>query len=206
MIGGFVASENGGSIEEWLYGGAGFGFANTGGGPVGGGYDPGWSVDTLLTPGGGTVTVGTPIGSVGVQTGGSAPGADPRRATTQIVDSAEAFFKQNLSEFQRGTKSAAQALRDFDSVWEQMRSALLNWGSVGQRALAERDRTYAAGQYLRWDWLAWYRDPIAGYSGSRPGEGVGLSGSVTEMVEQVKRGGLAPLVVIGVLALLAIRK
>lgn len=97
-------------------------------------------------------------------------------ATTQIVNQAAVLLKQNLdawNSLSAQDKTAAnqqQALANFDGVWQQVVQACNNTAyshgsdatglSPGARCVADRAGT-AHGGNGKYDWYAYYRDPIA---------------------------------------------
>ena len=62
-------------------------------------------------------------------------------------------------------RTASDAIAFFDNGMDKMRVDMYAFGAQGVRSYAERDRRAENGQYLRWDWLAYYRDPIVQNSG-----------------------------------------
>ena len=89
-------------------------------------------------------------------------GPKQKRATTAIVNDLEPLLKQNLDAYLSGPRTSADqaaALKNFDDAWEWLASsqALGNpeMGNPGQWAIGDRNR---GG---KWDWFAYYRDPIA---------------------------------------------
>jgi hypothetical protein len=92
-------------------------------------------------------------------------------ATTQIVNQAEVFLKQNLSAWQalsasQKTPEAQQAaLMNFDNVWNQVLQACGSgqYGSAGQACIADRQQGGCHYQVNGkcWNWFSGYRDPIA---------------------------------------------
>ena len=93
-------------------------------------------------------------------------------ATTQIVDQAEAFARQNLAAWQALTPSektpeAQQAaLMNFDNLWNQVLQACGSgqYGTAGQACIADRQAgacKYKGADGQCWNWFVGYRDPIA---------------------------------------------
>jgi hypothetical protein len=94
-------------------------------------------------------------------------------ATSAIVNQAEQFLKQNLAAWQalpakqRTPATQAQALANFDGVWQQVVQACEGtgqYGTAGQACVGDRQRGAChyqpqPGQY--WNWFVGYRDPIA---------------------------------------------
>lgn len=91
--------------------------------------------------------------------GGGAPSTDEQ--LTAIVDAAERLLKANLAQFEQGSISASQGVSTAWSLMNQMVSKCLAYGTRGQNAAAERDRRIDPS-LVRWDWIAWYIDPITG--------------------------------------------
>ncbi len=92
----------------------------------------------------------------------SRKGPEQRRITTEIVNELEPLLKANLEGYRAGPRtraSQAAALANFDSAWAYLSSeqACGNpaMGNPGRACIADRQR---GG---RWDWFAYYRDPIA---------------------------------------------
>jgi hypothetical protein len=92
-------------------------------------------------------------------------------ATTQIVNQAEVFMKQNLSAWQslptaQKTVSTQQAaLANFDAIWAQVVQACSNpqYGTAGQNCIADRQRGGCHYQVNGecWNWFVGYRDVIS---------------------------------------------
>lgn len=76
---------------------------------------------------------------------------------TKVVDQIEPYLKQNLADFQAGNKSKADALAFFAAAWQQVVASCSDpsLGDAGKRCISDRQ---AGG---KWDWFAYYRDPIA---------------------------------------------
>lgn len=97
-------------------------------------------------------------------------------ATTQIVNQAETLLKQNLAAWQslsstdKTLANQTQALANFDGVWNQVVQACSNTAystgsdstgqSPGARCVADRAGVSHGGNG-KYDWYAYYRDPIA---------------------------------------------
>lgn len=85
--------------------------------------------------------------------------AQQKVAATQVVDSIEPFMAENRDAYLavRNRGAQEQALINFDAMWADVVRACSDpqLGSAGQRCINERQR---GG---RWDWFAYYRDPIA---------------------------------------------
>jgi hypothetical protein len=93
-------------------------------------------------------------------------------ATTEIVNQAELFLKQNLAAWQSlpaAQKTVANqqvALQVFDNIWAQVMQSCAGtqqYGSAGIACVADRQQGachwQANGQC--WNWFVGYRDPIA---------------------------------------------
>jgi hypothetical protein len=92
-------------------------------------------------------------------------------ATTQIVNQAEIFLKQNLGAWQaltpaeKTSQTQQAALMNFDNVWAQVVKACGSgqFASAGQACIADREQ--GACHYQNngqcWNWFVGYRDPIA---------------------------------------------
>lgn len=85
-----------------------------------------------------------------------------REATTQIVNELEPLLQQNLEGYLSGPRtpeSQQVALANFDAAWSWLVSSegcgTPNFGDPGRACIADRSR---GG---KWDWFAYYRDPIA---------------------------------------------
>jgi len=141
-----------------------------GGGGGGGGY--------------GGIDVGFPDINIGIG-GGGAPGSggapNVNQTLTQIVDGYEFQLKANLSRWQAGGVSSSSAVSTGWQIMDAMVSACLRYGAAGQKAAAERDRRIQPAM-LRWDWIAYYIDPITGGNTALPpvpGGGVNVSPGMT---------------------------
>lgn len=78
-----------------------------------------------------------------------------KEEATQVVDEAEVYLKQNLRLFQEGEVGAEEAASNFNNVWNYVVTMCKRvGGSPGERCISERER---GGRY---DWFAWYLDPI----------------------------------------------
>jgi hypothetical protein len=90
-------------------------------------------------------------------------------ATTQIVNQAELMLQQNLAAWQglspadKTPATQAQALQNFDAVWQQVVQACAGYGSAGQACVADRQRggCHYQNNGQCWNWFVGYRDPIA---------------------------------------------
>ena len=112
-------------------------------------------------------TVGGPVGiAIGAAVAGVSilisqlfkPDTDKIYATN-IVNAVEPYMKQNLAAWQGSTKTRSEqqvCLANFDYLWQRVVSSCQgNYGSAGVACVADRQR---GG---KWDWFAYYRDPIA---------------------------------------------
>jgi len=131
-------------------------FTGAGGGGGGGGWETGFPVPDVNI-------------DIGVGGGGGGGGAAPNlnQTLTQIVDGYEYQLKANLAQFQSGAKSGSAAVETGWQLMNAMVSACLRYGAAGQKAAAERDRRIAP-QMVRWDWIAYYIDPITGGNTALP--------------------------------------
>jgi len=135
-------------------------FTGAGGGGGGGGWESS-GPDGFTFP---DVNIG-----IGTGGGGGGGGAAPNlnQTLTQIVDGYEYQLKANLAQWQAGSKSASAAV---DTGWQLMNAmvaACLRYGAAGQKSAAERDRRISP-QMIRWDWIAYYIDPITGGNTALP--------------------------------------
>ncbi len=83
-----------------------------------------------------------------------------KEAASKIVDAVEPYMKQNLAAWNESTKTKAeqvQALANFDSLWKTVLSKESDpsLGDAGKRGISDRS---PGG---KWDWFAYYRNPIA---------------------------------------------
>lgn len=152
--------------DDWFDSGShyDFGFTNGGGGGGGGGWDAG----------GGIVIDFPPLGGGGGG-GGGAPSLN--QTLTQIVDSYEYQLKGNLANWGNNLITAEAAISEGWKLINGMVSACLAYGAAGSKAAAERDRRINPAQ-LRWDWVAYYIDPITGGNTTLPpvpGGGVNIT-------------------------------
>lgn len=94
-------------------------------------------------------------------------GPKQKVATTQIVDAVEPLLAENLRGYLAGERTVsaqAQALANFDAGWSYVveHCQIPEMGNPGKACVADRQR---GG---RWDWFAYYRDPIANDAGVKP--------------------------------------
>lgn len=150
----------GGGGDLWGGGAWGAGFTDPYGGIGAGGG---------VTSGSGFPLPQISIGFGGSGGGGSQVGGAPtlNQTLTQIVDQHEQALIANLSEFQNGAKPADGAISTGWSLMNSMVTGVARYGSQGQKAAAERDRRINPAQ-LRWDWIAYYIDPITGGPSTLP--------------------------------------
>lgn len=148
--------------------------------------------------------VGPVVAGVSLAIGLIASRKGPRQkiAATQIVDELEPELKRNLEGYFSGPRtvsSQAQALANFDQAWAILTSSdyLGNpeLGEPGRRGIKDRSREG------KWDWFAYYRDPIEADTEVRPDP------TVTEQLgESLGLGlekGISPALIAGVLLLVA---
>lgn len=124
------------------------GFASGGGGGFNGygGTAPGGGISFIFPSGG----------------GGSAPRPPSTSQTlTAIVNEFERQMQANLAAWQQQQRSAESAISTGWQILDAMVSACYRYGAEGMKAAAERDRRIDPGR-LRWDWAAYYIDPITG--------------------------------------------
>ena len=83
-------------------------------------------------------------------------------AATRIVNELEPYLKKNVADYQaisspRPSSVQQAALAVFDQVWNTVVTQCSNGslGDAGARCISDRQR---GG---KWDWFAYYRDPIA---------------------------------------------
>lgn len=132
-----------------------------------------------------------------------------KTATTQIVNQAEPYLKQNVAAFlslPSPTQSEqAQALQNFDDIWAQVVKACGSgqYEDAGQRCIGDRS---AGGQ---WDWFAYYRDPIATANNVVPNPAASIAGAgallsnVFSGLASGAGGLLLPALLIGALVLVS---
>jgi hypothetical protein len=134
---------------------------------------------------------------------------DQRIATTEIVNRLEILLRNNRDAFLNGPRTAADqqaALATFDSGMDWLASPSgcgnIAYSRAGLNCVNERQRG------AKFDWYAWYRDPIANAEVSGPGLVVsGTNGSgATSAILPATANNLTvginwPLLAIGLLAL-----
>lgn len=156
---------------------SGFGGGENGFGNFGGGYgyfdasgnpDP-WGVAPLspfLSTGSGGGGVALPgLGGINIQIpglgGGGSSVPDTSEQLTALVNAAERELQWNLGEWQAQGIGAQQAIERAWSILNTLIPRLYRYGPEGINAAAERDRRIDPSR-LRWDWIAYYIDPING--------------------------------------------
>ncbi len=142
----------------------GGGFGSTGGG-------------TNTQPGGGI--------AINIGSGGGAPRPpSTNEKLTVIVDGYESQLRANLAQWTVGGLGASAALGLGWQIMDAMVTACRQYGAAGEKTAAERDRRINPAM-LRWDWIAYYIDPITGGQTTLPpvpgggATGVGTGGNST---------------------------
>lgn len=102
-----------------------------------------------------------------VTIGGSPGSPDVRRILTDIANSSEAALQANLQSYQTGQISADAAISTAWDILNKMTSAMLQYGEQGRISAAERDRRIDP-RFLRWDYVAYYIDPISQLATGKP--------------------------------------
>lgn len=131
---------------------SGLSFISTGGGGGGGWFDglfggsPGSGINVNLGGSGG---------------GGGASGPDVKQVLTALANQHEQALQANLGAWQAGQLSAEEALSQGWGLMDSFTAKARQYGSQGELSAAERDRRINPA-YLRWDWIAYYLDPITG--------------------------------------------
>jgi hypothetical protein len=125
----------------------------------GGGWGDSW-------PDKSTVSIGfnLPVGGSG---GGSMP--DVKEILTAIANQSEDALKSNLAAFTQNQIGASQAIDNAWNILNRMTASMLQYGSQGMISAAERDRRVDP-RYLRWDYIAYYIDPISQKAYGKPAE------------------------------------
>lgn len=144
-------------------------FAPTGGGLSGGtfGGSPGSGISINIGGGGGSF-------------GGGAAGPDVKQILTQLANQAEAALQGNLGAWQANQLATDTAIARAWDIMDRFVSECLRYGQQGQLSAAERDRRINPA-YLRWDWVAYYIDPMTGGNTALPpvpGGGTNVGGIV----------------------------
>jgi hypothetical protein len=126
----------------------------------------------------------------------SRKGPAQKVAATKIVDQIEPQLKANVEAYMSGPRtrsSQAQALSNYDAAWQYVISpdALGNpeLGNPGKVGIADRDR---GG---KWDWFAYYRDPIANDPNVRDD-----TAAIADTISQATQGKLGWALGLGLLA------
>ncbi len=123
------------------------------------GAQSGWWLSAAAVPVIGAAVAGV---TLGLQLLFNRKAPKQKRITTQIVNELEPHLKNNLDAYLSGPRtraSQAAALKNFDDAWAWLASAEAcgnqDLGNPGKACIADRSR---GG---KWDWFAYYRDPIA---------------------------------------------
>lgn len=98
--------------------------------------------------------VGALTALVGTFVGGGCGPTCPE--ATNVVNQAEPVLKQNLQAFLAGQIDKTTALSNFDQVWQSVVTACNQIPAPGGRDCI-KDRQQGG----KWDWFAYYRNPIA---------------------------------------------
>jgi hypothetical protein len=123
----------------------------------GGGWGEPWP-DSGGSSGGSGVTIGFTMPVKLPSTGGSGP--DVKQVLTNLANSTEAQMKQTLGAWQQGQIGADAAIERQWTLLNGMVQQMMRYGSQGMLSAAERDRRIDPSR-LRWDWIAYYIDPIS---------------------------------------------
>lgn len=102
---------------------------------------------------------------IGLIFGKSKTGIEKEKGT-QVVNQAEPLLKQNLAAWKASGKTIAeqqQALANFDQIWAQVVAGCQQNSPDVSSCYTDRQR---GG---KWDWFAYYRDPIANDPGVKQG-------------------------------------
>lgn len=145
--GGISWSDNGGFMSDYFSG-----FGSDSGGWFGGIFGN--------NPGGG---LNIDLGGLGdILTGGGGGGVpDTSETLTQIVNGYEAALQANLAAWQQQQIGTSNAIERGWALMNQLVQRCTAYGAEGLKAVAERDRRVDPAR-LRWDWIAYYIDPING--------------------------------------------
>lgn len=127
---------------------------STSGGPTytGGGGGGFW--DDLFNFG------GNPGSGISVSLPGSS-GPSVNQTLTALVNAAEAALQANLAAWRAQQTGTDAALSNGWRILNDVVARLTGMGAQGVKSAAERDRRIDPSQ-LRWDWIAYYLDPITG--------------------------------------------
>jgi hypothetical protein len=126
---------------------------------IGGG---GWP-DINIGGGWPDINIALPIGGAG----GAPRPPDVKQALTRITDASAAALEANLRAYQAGQVDASSAAARAWDIFNRWLQQVLQYGSQGRITAEERDRRLNSPR-LRWDWIAYYIDPIPG-AGAAPG-------------------------------------
>lgn len=89
--------------------------------------------------------------------GGGGPSA--AESLSDLANATEAQLQANLAAYRSGQLSGSDAAARGWQLLNSMVSRMLSAGSIGRKSAAERDRRIDPAM-LRWDWIAYYLDPI----------------------------------------------
>lgn len=92
--------------------------------------------------------------------GGNRP-PDAKEQLTSIANGAEQQMRGNLAQWQAGQLSRDAAIAQAWKILNDTVSRMMQYGAQGRVSAAERDRRIDPSM-LKWDWAAYYIDPIAG--------------------------------------------
>lgn len=85
---------------------------------------------------------------------------DVKEILTNIANNAEAALRANLEAYRQNQISGDAAITRGWQLLDGMTSAMLQYGTQGRISAAERDRRVDPS-LLRWDYIAYYIDPIS---------------------------------------------
>lgn len=182
-------------------------------GSFGGGYSNAFSPSIDIGYGGGGLSVGTQIPGSGINVGVTIPtggggGYQPnvKELLTSIVNSYEAALKTNLASWQAQQISGEAALEKGWAILNEMVVRLRQYPPNGELAAAQRDRRINPA-LLKWDYIAYYLDPITGGPSVLQPLPTG-SGGVTPGVTIQQPFGVDPitLVLIGLAVFLVLKR
>lgn len=121
----------------------------------------------FFSAGGGSVQIGSGDWSVGFTLPSPGPSGptgpslgDVKRILTDLANAAEQTLRDNLGRWQAGQIAAGDAIATGWRILDDFVRRALAYGPQGQISAAERDRRINPAM-LRWDWIAYYIDPIA---------------------------------------------
>lgn len=97
--------------------------------------------------------------ALAVYQGASASGPSLKEQLTTLANSTEAQLKANLYAVSNGQLAREDGQQNAWNLLNGMVAQMLRGGTQGQLSAAERDRRIDPG-YLRWDWIAWYIEPM----------------------------------------------